>query len=54
VDAATNFECKPVEKYKPGDCPLPIGEIIAAHVNQNSNVKKLYVLGKDTNWVPLP
>jgi flavin reductase (DIM6/NTAB) family NADH-FMN oxidoreductase RutF len=43
-DAVANFECRLVDIVRPGDCPLVIGEIIAAHVNKDKSVKRLFNL----------
>jgi flavin reductase (DIM6/NTAB) family NADH-FMN oxidoreductase RutF len=42
ADAVANFECKLVEISQPGDCPLLVGRIIAAHENKNGKLKRLY------------
>ncbi len=42
ADAVANFECRLVAVYRPGDCPLLIGEVVAAHVNKNPRLKRLY------------
>ena len=44
--AVANFECKLVEVYQPGDCPLVIGRVVAAHENTDPKVKRLYTVGK--------
>ncbi len=46
VDAVANFECKLVEITKPGDCPLIVGEVVAAWENSNKKLKRLYTVGK--------
>lgn len=43
-DAVANFECRLVDIVRPGDSSLVIGEIIAAHVNVDQSVKRLYNL----------
>jgi flavin reductase (DIM6/NTAB) family NADH-FMN oxidoreductase RutF len=45
ADAVANFECKLVDIYRPGDCPLIIGKVLAAHENVHSVVKRLYTVG---------
>ena len=45
ADAVANFECRLVRSFKPGDCPLIIGEVIAAHVNRNRGLRRLYTVG---------
>ena len=45
-DAVANFECKLVQVVQPGDCPLVIGQVVAAHVNEDETVRRLYTLAK--------
>ena len=45
-DAVANFECKLVQVVQPGDCPLVIGQVVAAHVNADANLRRLYTLAK--------
>jgi len=45
ADAVANFECKLVDIFKPGDCPLVIGRVVAAHENRSPSVKRLYTIG---------
>jgi flavin reductase (DIM6/NTAB) family NADH-FMN oxidoreductase RutF len=45
ADAVANFECKLVRVYKPGDCPLVIGRVVAVHENRSRSVKRLYTVG---------
>ena len=40
-DAVVNLECKLVTEYRPGNCPLVIGEVIAAHENCDPAVTRL-------------
>jgi flavin reductase (DIM6/NTAB) family NADH-FMN oxidoreductase RutF len=42
ADAVANFECRLVKIVKPGDCPLIVGRIVAAHENRNRTLKRLY------------
>jgi flavin reductase (DIM6/NTAB) family NADH-FMN oxidoreductase RutF len=42
ADAVANFECKLVAITQPGDCPLIVGKIVAAHENRNKKVRRLY------------
>jgi len=44
--AVANFECRLVKTLKPGDCPLFIGEIVAAHVRGTSGARRLYTVAK--------
>ncbi len=45
ADAVVNFECKLVRIVKPGDCPLIIGRVVAAHHHRNPSVRRLYTVG---------
>jgi len=45
ADAVVNFECKLVRIIKPGDCPLIIGRVVAAHRHRNPSVRRLYTVG---------
>ena len=45
ADAVANFECELAEVYRPGDCPLLAGRIVAAHENTKKSIKRLYVVG---------
>ena len=46
ADAAANFECTLVEITRPGDCPLIVGQVVAAHANQDESLRRLYTLAK--------
>ncbi len=46
ADAVANFECRLVRIIRPGDCPLIIGRVVAAHVNRSKSVRRLYTVGK--------
>lgn len=57
ADAVANFECKLVEITQPGDCPLVVGKVVAAHVNTDETVKRLYTVApgyKMTGVRPTP
>ncbi len=41
ADAVANFECKLVEITRPGDCPLIVGKVVAAHVNTRKSLRRL-------------
>ena len=41
ADAVANMECKLVTEYRPGNCPLVVGEVIASHVNTDKSVERL-------------
>lgn len=45
ADAVANFECRLVDIFQPGDCPLVVGKVVAAHENRNSSMKRLYTVG---------
>lgn len=45
ADAVANFECKLVDIYQPGDCPLIIGKVVAGHENIKAGIKRLYTVG---------
>ena len=45
-DAVANFECRLVEITRPGDCPLIVGQVVAAHVNTKKSLRRLYTVGK--------
>mgnify|MGYP000188670071 CR=1 FL=1 len=45
ADAVANFECELVDILRPGDCPLVVGRVLAAHVNTDSTVQRLCVVG---------
>ena len=41
ADAVANFECRLVTEYRPGNCPLVVGEVVASSVNTDENVQRL-------------
>ena len=45
-DAVANFECRLVTEYRPGNCPLVVGEVVASSVNCDENVTRLVNAGK--------
>ncbi len=45
-DAVANFECRAVTEYRPGNCPLVVGEVIASHVNTDESIARLVNAGK--------
>lgn len=47
ADAVANFECELVTIVKPGDCPIVVGNILAAHVNEKPDVRRLCAVGPD-------
>ena len=46
ADAVANFECRLVTEYRPGNCPLIVGEVIASHVNTDESIRRLVNFGK--------
>ena len=44
-DAVANFECESVAEYRPGNCPLIIGKIVACHVNTDDTIQRLVNAG---------
>lgn len=46
-DAVANFECKLVTEYRPGNCPLVVGEVVASSVNTDSSISRLINAGKN-------
>lgn len=47
TDAVANFECKLVSELETGDHVLFVGEVVAAHMNEDRAVDRLYSLGDD-------
>ncbi len=47
ADAAANFECRVVSETDTGDHVVFVGEVVAAHVNEDSEVRRLYCLGHE-------
>lgn len=47
TDAVANFECKLVSELETGDHLLFVGEVVAAHMNEDRAVGRLYSLGDD-------
>ena len=45
-DAVANFECRLVTEYRPGNCPLVVGEVVASSVNCDESVTRLINAGK--------
>lgn len=44
AEAVANFECELVDIVKPGDCPIVFGRVLAAHVNADPELKRLYTV----------
>ena len=45
-DAVANFECRLVTEYRPGNCPLVVGEVVASSVNTDETLTRLINAGK--------
>ena len=45
ADAVANFECRLKAEYRPGNCPLIVGEVVAASVNVDESVRRLINAG---------
>jgi flavin reductase (DIM6/NTAB) family NADH-FMN oxidoreductase RutF len=45
ADAVANFECELVDVVTPGDCPLVIGRVLAAHAHTDPSLRRLYTVG---------
>lgn len=46
ADAVANFECRFVTEYRPGNCPLVVGEVVASHGNTDESAVRLMNCGK--------
>ena len=46
ADAVANFECRLVAEYRPGNCPLIVGEVVAVHVNADESTRRLVNCGR--------
>jgi flavin reductase (DIM6/NTAB) family NADH-FMN oxidoreductase RutF len=42
ADAVANFECRLVSEHASGDHVIFVGEVVAAHVNEDASVTRLY------------
>lgn len=47
ADAVANFECKLITEYRPGNCPLIVGEVVSSTVNPDETVTRLINAGKN-------
>jgi flavin reductase (DIM6/NTAB) family NADH-FMN oxidoreductase RutF len=47
ADAVANFECRLVGEQEAGDHIIFIGQVVAAHMNQDGDVRRLYTLGNE-------
>ena len=43
-DAVANFECTLASEHQTGDHVIFVGEVVAAHVNEDPNVRRLYTV----------
>ena len=46
ADAVANFECRLVTEYRPGNCPLVVGEVLSSFVNTDESITRLINAGK--------
>ncbi len=47
ADAVANFECELVSEHETGDHIIFVGRVVAAHVNQDATLGRLYSLGNE-------
>lgn len=47
ADAVANFECKLVGELETGDHVLFVGQVVAAHMNEDRGVQRLFSLGNE-------
>jgi flavin reductase (DIM6/NTAB) family NADH-FMN oxidoreductase RutF len=47
ADAVANFECKLESEHETGDHVIFVGRVVAAHVHQDPDVRRLYALGHE-------
>ena len=47
ADAVANFECELVSEAPAGDHIIFVGQVVASHVNQNPDLRRIYALGND-------
>jgi flavin reductase (DIM6/NTAB) family NADH-FMN oxidoreductase RutF len=47
ANAVANFECQLESEHETGDHIIFVGRVVAAHLNQDSAVRRLYALGND-------
>ena len=45
ADAVANFECRLVTEYRPGNCPLVVGQVVASSVNTDNSILRLNNIG---------
>jgi flavin reductase (DIM6/NTAB) family NADH-FMN oxidoreductase RutF len=46
ADAVANFECELESELETGDHVIFVGRIVASHMNEDPNVKRLYTLAE--------
>jgi len=46
AEAVANFECELVNIFQPGDCPLVVGKVVAAHEHNDPSLKRLYTVAR--------
>lgn len=47
ADAVANFECKLESEHETGDHVIFVGRVVAAHMNEDTSVGRLYSLGNE-------
>lgn len=47
ADAVANFECKLESELKTGDHVLFVGRVVASHIHETGDVRRLYTLGEN-------
>ena len=47
ADAVANFECELDGEMETGDHVIFVGRVVAAHMNKNASVRRLYTLGDE-------
>ena len=44
AEAVANFECELVDIFQPGDCPVVVGKVVAAHEHDDQALGRLYTV----------
>lgn len=52
LDAVANFECELAGEFVTGDHSIFVGKIVAAHVNSDANIRRIYAFGY-TDYAPV-
>ena len=47
ADAVANFECTLESEHEAGDHVIFVGRVVAAHVHQDTSVRRIYALGNE-------